>query len=616
MALNTLETAHTNGDVIDASHINELTLALLGAFVGRNGTGVPTPYQDLGTALVPWGNLYAKQLIINDTILDPSEITSKPNRIISGRTRTTSAKSDFLRASGAALSFTVLANDADLVLSINDTPVEVDEDILVTGVTAAPATNNTCQVNEPSIPAPFGANPTGGIYLGEDGDVINLDSMGSNVSSKVGQMVAFRNSYNDGSTTHTEILYGYLESTTKLRNIFRGFFFDSAGNPIKRSNFIGDNSILTIMNLGWVFIDVNATTVEVSYKTPVYSSVQPTSGAAGDYWFDQTIENWKRYSGSSWITVNRLLIGNIVADSTNCIASRSFDFDLKYSEENTIDLEIGPTGTFIARSKFGINRLNVNANDFEYNSAPIIWDLEEIIEEVPSPTNPNDLAVGDVYLYVREDGELTATLVKPYDRRNDLKGFYHPWESWRCVGRAYIAVDFGATELGIMSMATAFLFNPEIGNPVAELQYKVASNVSGGGSDLGANNAVFNSFDNPDGAVNAYQVSGGIHQIIFGRGRYEVNWDKVAFNAIKHKLVLIDSIHGEINEVGYAVDCPASTQTKASLRAVFWVRSIECIPSMLHLISQAQATSGMGLPFDALAPYDEIYTNLTIRKLQ
>lgn len=617
MSLNTLETAHSNGDVIDASHINEVTLALLGALVGRNGTGVATPYQDLGTAIVPWGNFYARQLIINGSILDPAEITSRANRIISGRTRTTSGKSDFIRANGAALSFTILSTDTDLTLSINDTPVLITADIVVTGVTAAPSVNNTCQVNDLTIPAPFGTATTGGIYIGEDGDYITLDNMGANVSSKIGQIVALKHSYNDGTTTHVEIMYGLLESATRLRNVFRGYFFDSTGTPIARSNFLGNNEILTIMSLGWVFLDVNGTTTEVSYKTPVYASVAPTSPAAADYWYDQSLNKWKRYSGSAWIIVSRLLIGTVVADQTNCIASRSFDFEYKYSDENTIELELGASGTFIVNSKYGINRLSVNAENIEFNTNSISWNLATVLNEVPTPTNPNDLAVGDAYLYIKETGGLYASTVKPYDRRNDLKGFYHPYESWRCVGRAYIGIDYAATELGILQMASAFTFNPNVLAPVSILTFSKANGVAGGSNSGGPENILFNEVDNTYGAVNACVNDGsGWSSVIFGRGEYKLEFEKVAFEVDKHRLHIYDSVNAQLDIIGSTVTAPATIQSTATLNGKVSVRAIQCIPAVVHITQTVNAGDGYGAAYTGGIGEKEVYGRMIITKLR
>lgn len=610
MSLNTLETARSNGEVIDASHINEITLALIGAFVGRNATGVPTPYQSLGTKLVPWGDLYARQLVIDGTILDPAKITSRPNRIISGRTRTTSLQADFLRANGLALSFKILANDKDLFLSINDNAVTVDEDITVTGVIAAPAANNTCQVNELTIPSPIFTAVTGGEYLGEDGDYIELDSMGSAVTAKIGQIVAFRASYNDGAVTHTEIMYGYLESGTRLKNVFRGFFFDKNGDPIKRSNYVGNDSILTLMSLGWVFLDVNATTVEVSYKTPTYAATAPGTPATGDYWFDQANDVWKRYNGSGWIAINRTLIGWVVADSTACIAARSFDFDLNYEETNTLILEKGTA--FVVQAQSTINRVSVNGNVFEYNANILKFDLEKILLEVPTPTNPNDLAVGEVFLYIKQTGELVATTIKPYDRREDLKGFYHPWESWRCVGKAFIATDPAVTALGILRSTSSYIYNPELPSPIAVLELTKPNGTNGGAASAGGDNITFNEFSDPDGALMSIDNNGGSTAVNFGRGVYEIELQAAGVSVGYHRVIVADFLHGQITAVGIMSDA-SFYQSIATVNKTVNVRSQSITPSIVH---QCASGFGNGYGLAMSAGIKETYAQLKIRKIK
>lgn len=615
MSLNTLEPAHTNGEVIDASHLNEITLALMGAFVGRNGTGVATPYQDLGTTLVPWGNFYARQLIIDGKVLDPAEITSKPNRIISGKTRSGSAKSDFIRANGAALSFTIQANAEDLVLSINDTPVIIGADIIVSGLTAAPSSNNSCAINEPLIPAPFGMNQTGGRYLGEDGDYIALDSMGSNVSSKIGQVVAFKTSYNDGSTTHTELLIGYLESSTRLKSVFRGFFFDSSGNPIERSNWVGNDSVLVIMSLGWVFIDVNGSTTEVSYKNPIYSAVQPSSGAAGDYWYDLTIDKWKRYSGSAWITVNRLLLGYVVCDENFCIAARSLDFDKNYQEENTIVTEVA--GQYIVAARQGYTKLNVDAREIEWNANPAKWDLENDIIEMPNPTNPNDLALGDVYLYVKETGALYASTMKPYDRRDDLKGFYHPYDSHRCVGRAFIDIDWaGSPTFGLLKIASSFTFNPNVKNPVLTAEFNKPVNTNGGTNLVGSNNVIFNQWDNSEGAVNSINndATAFATEINFARGEYEIDWGKVGNSVGQHRIQILDVFTGQVEAIGSMITADVGQQSEARLKAKLVVRTQALAPSFGHLTQNVGINIGFGEAMNAFSR--EVYSTLRITRLK
>lgn len=409
MSTNTLAT-YANGEIIDASHPNEITLALKGEFVGRNSNGIPTPGQSLGTLALPWGNVYAQGLILNGLAVDTSQITSLPNRIVSGATRPFSTLGDFIRANGAALEFTILGQATDLVLSINNTATSVNSDLVQSGITPAPSSNNTCDVNDTTI--------VNDQYAGEDGTEITIDSVGTEISSRVGQVAAFR-------TPAGEIFQALIKSPTKLTNAFRGYYFDNTGTPIQRDN-LSNNDTLTLLNIGWVFIEDNGTTIDVSYRTPSISHESPDSPQTGDYWFDISNQVWKRYSGVSFDVINRILIGQIVSDNTNTIASRSYDFSNQYREQNNISVEV--FSSEIAQSKSRDVRCNVYGTEVVIDISKVSWnittDLETGLTESPDT---------DYFLYLSDEGETVISDKKPYDRL-DLKGFYHPYESWRCVG--------------------------------------------------------------------------------------------------------------------------------------------------------------------------------------
>lgn len=66
MGTSTLETAYLNGQIIDASHINELTQALLLAFVGRDATGAAAAGQSLGNVTFPWGDIWGGLLTVDE----------------------------------------------------------------------------------------------------------------------------------------------------------------------------------------------------------------------------------------------------------------------------------------------------------------------------------------------------------------------------------------------------------------------------------------------------------------------------------------------------------------------------------------------------------------------
>ena len=345
--------------------------------------------------------------------VDTSQITSLANRIISGAARADSSQPDFLRANGAAASMSVLGATTNIILSINALAATVSTDIVKTSLTVAPSTNNTALVND--------ATMSNDLYAGEDDTEITIGTVGSEISALIGQYIALK-------TATGEIMYGFLKDATTLTNVLRGFFFDSAGAPIVRGN-LSDTNVLTLMNVGYVFVEDNGTTVDISYSQPVYAFEAPSGPATGQYWFDITNQTWKRYSGTEFVIINRILVGMVVLDATNAIATRTSDLTNKFSDFNNVDLDI--SSTEIIKSKSFSSRLNVYGTEVTQDLNKLSWnittDLEGGLTEAISTV---------YYLYVSIDGERIISDEKPYFRE-DLKGDYHPYHTWRLVGMAY-----------------------------------------------------------------------------------------------------------------------------------------------------------------------------------
>ncbi|MCK5711512.1 MAG: hypothetical protein KAI25_02235, partial [Hyphomicrobiaceae bacterium] len=422
MGTNTLETAYSNGEVIDASHINELTSSVVNQFVGRNTSGVPEAGKSLGTAALPWGTGYMSTLILNGSAVDASQITSVSNRIISGAERTDSGQPKFITPDGTLATMTLNGATTNLVASINGVTTTVSTDIVKTSLTTAPVVTNAVLVNDTTIISDKFAGENDYYYDRANGKkgYITLDTAGANVTSEVGQMVALKGT--------TEIMFGHLESATKITNVNRGFFFDSSGSPIVREA-LSNNDTLTIMSVGWVFVEDNGTTVDVSYLTPFWGFASPGSPATGQYWFDITNQTWKRYSGTEFVIINRIPVGIVVIDGTACIASRSFDFANSFSDANNVEVTINSTE--IIESISLNNKFNVYGSSVVQDATKIQWnittDLESGVVEASSTM---------YYLYISDEGESVIGDERPL-LRSDLGGHYHPYHNWRCLGAAY-----------------------------------------------------------------------------------------------------------------------------------------------------------------------------------
>jgi hypothetical protein len=334
-----------------------------------------------------------------------------PNRVISGAVRTNSEYPNFLDFDGSGPNVTILGDTTNLKVSINDIEVTISTDILTSGLTVAPSANNTCLVNDSTLTDQLSSK-----YTGEDDSILNIDTAGSEITSRIGQVVALQK--NGG----TEIMLAFVKSATQLTNVYRGFFYDSSSDPIVRET-LADGDQLNILSLGWLFIESDGLTTDVTYKSPTYSYTQP-SGTVGDYWFDMSLNVWKRFA-ASWVTIDRTLIGMVAIGTAVTVGKRETDFYYDYRDTNTVALEV--FSDEIIRSKDKTNNVFAYSGTLRIDPTKITWD------------NTSDMETGSVassttyYLYMASTGQRVVSLEKYYTR-NDLRGRYHPYEAWRYIG--------------------------------------------------------------------------------------------------------------------------------------------------------------------------------------
>lgn len=415
-------TDRSTGQTILQEFFNDIHGALDGDFVGRNSSGVATSGQNLGTAAVPWGTIRGSTLVLGGVAIDTSQITSVVNRIISGKKRSTSNQPAFITPNGAAASFVLAGATTNLVLDINGSSVTVTTDITKSSLSTAPSSQNTCLVNDADA---AGQHDTRLWGEREHTKAITVDTMGTNISSIVGSYAAFK--------VNSEYFWAYVESTTKLSKCYRGYFYNSSLAPLNRG-VLTDNDTITLMKTGWVFVQNDATTVDVSYTNPVYDFTSPTSPATGDYWYDLGNTEWKRYDGATWQVINRTLVGMVVMDSTNCVAARCLPFYGNYKDTNTIPLEISTTEIVAASQPFG--KVNVNGTDIHFGDSLTKWNITSVLATSADLYDSTEQASRMYYMYVKDTGATVISDISPYTDHLRL-GKYHPHNPWRCVGMAY-----------------------------------------------------------------------------------------------------------------------------------------------------------------------------------
>lgn len=403
------------GDVIKADDVNELKLAIVTTLSPRDSAGTLKTGENLGSPTFQWGLLHAQGLIINGVLLNVSDMVSEFNTVDSGQTRVSSKQSDFIRADGSSNSATIEAASINLLVTINAAPTILSSDVNLTSLaTSSVGSANRCTINDASL-----TNQEETKFLGGENDTIPVDTMGSSITAKIGQIACLR------KDTGNELMLAYIKSATELTNVKRGYFFDSSGDPIVRDT-LANNDQLFLMSLGYVFMEDDAATFEVSFLNPIYSALAPVSPSVGQYWFDLIESQWKRFDGAVFVVINRILLGLVVIDPANCIGSRSVDFDLNYSDLNSLSfIEFDDTTT---QSTDIDNIISVNAKEIDTRNNRIIFDIT-----IDLASGVSETASTRYYAYITEDGGRKIDIERPYELNPFLRGYYHPYQSWRSV---------------------------------------------------------------------------------------------------------------------------------------------------------------------------------------
>lgn len=334
-----------------------------------------------------------------------------PNRIVSGRTTGNSSQLCALVPSGTTASVTLTASVTPFVYYVGGTQYSITANVTLTGLSLAPAANNTCSFNNT---AATGQQWTR--FVGMYGTQIDVDGMDSGLTTLVGQTV--------GLKVGNEHFLAYIKSSTAVTNAWRGAMFNNAGANIT-SVGISDDAEIKLMKLAWIFANTNSS-LAVTYTNPTVSGEQPSSANTGDYWLDLATTAWKTFNSTTWVAANATLIGLTMQDTVACVAARTFDSFKAMSDLNTISLERVSNTVLQATDVGGELSVFGSANRFG-NSRPI-WDMASDLE-----SGLTESSSYTYFAYMKEDGSSVISDKNPITRR-DLQGLYHPGETWRCLG--------------------------------------------------------------------------------------------------------------------------------------------------------------------------------------
>ena len=478
---------------IRPAHITNLMDALEGAQYGRQN-GVPTAGQDLGDATRPFGSLYAQSIIVNGQVVDVASVSSVLNSIVSGATSADSSMPKFLSVPGDALTCKILGATTPLKLVINGTSITIDEDITITGLTATPSANNTLSINAPGLSSDR--------YIGEP-DYINLtsttaidpfsgipiDSFAQNNVLTEGRTLGFRTGTND-------IMLARRVGNF-LVDVRREWFFRS-NNSGAETNAFSDNTTFTALYIGWIFIDKDAPTSPiVVYDEPAYGESSPSSASTGDMWFRPSINRWYRYDGTTWGLVERIPIGMVAMNNTAAVGYRCFDFEKEFSNLNTSEWK-----------RTTVSKLACTQDSYVNVYGTIVRIPYRTEVDITDGTNtrltPNRDDSTFYWVFVTEKGQMKMDSLRP-QYRADLKGYYHPFETWRAV-----AVSYNNSSDQLVEHGAAY-FPWQKYNPSGIIPDRFACRV--------AENGTLQALSQANGAFNSVtKGSAGLYQLNFKSG--------------------------------------------------------------------------------------------------
>lgn len=424
MARNKLE-AVADGDILTKSRVDAFRQALIREVVPRDAsTGAVAPGRNLGTSSYRFAQVHAQNIFINGSAIDETLFSNTRNAVISGRVRTSTSHPAYIRPAGAGngASLSVLAGTTPLSFRVAGVLYTASRDLSESSLTTAPTSNHTATLSESGLQNEAVVSRTWG-EDGVDKEYLTVTSMGSEISALVGTYQAF--------LVGTEAFLAFVESTTRLSKIFRGYFYDEDLNPVNRAAF-SNSATITLLKAAWLFLRENGTTSDVTYNNPVWSADEPTSPASGNHWYDLKVGYWKRYNGSAWVTAGSTFIGIALCNSTDCLYARCEPFASSYLNRNTFELEI--ESNTVIRSRSHDDRLLFAGKNVTPGTDLRRWDMASLAATPDSyATEANDT---HYFLYLDAYGDEKVSDIEPHYRR-DIFAWVHPHNPWICVGRAY-----------------------------------------------------------------------------------------------------------------------------------------------------------------------------------
>lgn len=349
------------------------------------------------------------------------------NRIVSCVARSaTSNQAAFLVPSGSTNNITLDGTPTNFIYRVDGTQYTIATDAVATGLTLAPSSNNTALINDADA-----VDQAETRYWGEweVRKTLIIDTVGTEISNLVGKYAAF-SLYNG---TDTEYFVAYVKSATELTNIYRGYFFNSSGTPVKRVVF-SNNDVITLMKLTNVFA-LTTGALFANYTNIAYAATAPSSPASDDVWFDTVNKTYKKFTGGSFVALNGIHVGYCIQTTTATVGARSLQPYATYVPDAMVKLVVD--SNTVIRTDDNNSYINVAGNVFNPLNSKLTWDITANLAGSEDMYNATEQASTFYYVYTKDTGHPILSDIEPYYLPQQF-GWYHPHNStWRAVGIAF-----------------------------------------------------------------------------------------------------------------------------------------------------------------------------------
>lgn len=356
-------------------------------------------------------------------------------RIVSGATTGTSSQVVALfptGGTGTAAGVVLSAATTPFVYYINGTSYQVSANVTISGLGLSGGSGTTSQCF--LFAADSGTTVAGQQFTkawGMYGTQIPIVGVGSNILSLAGngKIASF-------STTgaSTEYFLASVNTTSSggiysLSDAWRGCMWNNAAAWAPAAGLVcgatPGTSTITLLNTAWIFINT-AGQLLVTYNNPTVAAIAPAGASGGDYWFNLTNTAWMTFNSVTWTTAAATLIGVSMQSTNACVATRTFDSYISSDGLNNISLNKATNTVIQANDVFSQVAVFGNTNKFQTTrpSWSSVSNLDASVVLSASTT---------YFMYMEQTGQPVVSDQYPL-KRGDLKGLYHPRETWRCLG--------------------------------------------------------------------------------------------------------------------------------------------------------------------------------------